>query len=66
MPLLGAVTVAGQAVLPGDLINIGPWLRLLVAAPTTSGTTNFIHNSGSGGTLRPSSAIKTLPGRIQL
>ena len=50
VPFLGAVTVAGQAVLPGDLINIGPWLRLVVGATTTSGNSNFIHIFGSGAT----------------
>jgi hypothetical protein len=37
-PFLDTVTVAGSAVVPVDLINIGHWLRLLLGAPTTTAT----------------------------
>jgi hypothetical protein len=57
-PLLDTVTVAGQAVVPVDLINIGHWLRLLLGAPTTTGTTNFIHTFGSGAASLPSNAME--------
>jgi len=57
-PFLDTVTVAGQAVVPVDLINIGHWLRLLLGAPTTTGTTNFIHTFASGAAALPSNAME--------
>ncbi|MCA3388333.1 MAG: hypothetical protein INF65_06850, partial [Roseomonas sp.] len=58
-PLLDTVTVAGQAVVPIDLINFGHWLRLLFGPPTTSGTSpNFIHSFGSGLAALPSNSIE--------
>jgi hypothetical protein len=57
-PFLDTVTVAGQAVVPVDLINIGHWLRLLLGAPTTTGTTNFIHTFASGAASLPSNAME--------
>ncbi|MBS7790316.1 hypothetical protein KTR66_09930 [Roseococcus sp. SDR] len=58
-PFQDTVTVQGQAVVPVDLINIGHWLRLLLGAPTTTGTNpNFIHTFGSGGSALPSNAIE--------
>ena len=57
-PFLDTVTVAGQAVVPVDLINIGHWLRLLLGAPTTTGATNFIHTFGSGAASLPSNAME--------
>ena len=57
-PFLDTVTVAGQAVVPVDLINIGHWLRLLLGAPITTGTTNFIHTFGSGAASLPSNAME--------
>jgi hypothetical protein len=51
--------VQGQAVVPVDQINIGHWLRLLLGAPTTTGTSpNFIHTFGSGAATLPSNAIE--------
>jgi len=47
-----------QAVVPVDLINIGHWLRLLLGAPTTTGTTNFIHTFASGAASLPSNAME--------
>ena len=57
-PFLDTVTVAGQAVVPVDLINIGHWLRLLLGAPVTTGSTNFIHTFGSGAASLPSNAME--------
>ena len=57
-PFLDTVTVAGQAVVPVDLINIGHWLRLLLGAPATTGSTNFIHTFGSGAASLPSNAME--------
>jgi hypothetical protein len=57
-PFLDTVTVAGTAVVPVDLINIGHWLRLMLGAPTTTGTTNFTHTFKSGATSLPSNAIE--------
>ena len=57
-PFLDTVTVSGSAVVPVDLTNIGHWLRLLLGAPVTTGTTNFIHSFGSGAPALPSNAIE--------
>jgi hypothetical protein len=58
-PFLDTVTVAGQAVVPVDLINIGHWLRLLLGPPTSTGTSpNFIHSFGSGAAALPSNSIE--------
>jgi hypothetical protein len=44
---------------PVDVINIGHWLRLLLGAPTTTGTTpNYTHSFGSGAATLPSQAIE--------
>ena len=58
-PFLDTVTVEGEVVVPVDLINIGHWLRLLLGAPTTTGTNpNFTHTFGSGAATLPSQAIE--------
>jgi hypothetical protein len=58
-PFLDTVTVQGQAVVPVDLVNIGHWLRLLLGAPTTTGTDpNFIHTFGSGAAALPSNSVE--------
>jgi hypothetical protein len=58
-PFLDTVTVQGQAVVPVDLVNIGHWLRLLLGAPTTTGTSpNFIHTFGSGAATLPSQTVE--------
>ncbi len=58
-PFQDGVTVAGQAVVPVDLINLGHWLRLLLGAPVTTGSTpNFVHTFGSGGATLPSNSIE--------
>jgi hypothetical protein len=59
-PFLDTVTVAGDVVVPIDLVNTGHWLRLLLGAPTTTGTSpNFIHSFASGAAALPSQAIET-------
>ena len=58
-PFFDTVTVEGDVVVPVDLINIGHWLRLLLGAPTTTGTNpNFTHTFGSGAATLPSQAIE--------
>jgi hypothetical protein len=58
-PFQDTVTVAGQAVVPIDLIHIGHWLRLLLGPPTTTGTSpNFVHTFGSGAATLPSNSIE--------
>jgi hypothetical protein len=58
-PFLDIVTVQGQAVVPVDLVNSGHWLRLLLGAPTTTGTSpNFIHTYGSGAASLPSNSVE--------
>jgi hypothetical protein len=57
-PFLDTVTVAGSALVPVDLINIGHWLRLLLGAPTTTGTTNYTHTFKSGGASLPSNSVE--------
>jgi hypothetical protein len=58
-PFLDTVTVQGQAVVPIDLVNIGHWLRLLLGAPTTTGSNpNFIHTFGSGAAALPSNSVE--------
>jgi hypothetical protein len=58
-PFQDSVTVQGNAVVPVDLINFGHWLRLLLGAPTTSGSSpNFVHTFGSGASSLPSAAME--------
>jgi len=58
-PFLDTVTVAGSAVVPVDLINIGHWLRLLLGPPTTTGTSpNYTHRFGSGAAALPSNSVE--------
>jgi hypothetical protein len=52
-------TVAGDVVVPVDLVNIGHWLRLLLGPPITTGTDpNLIHTFGSGAAALPSQAVE--------
>lgn len=58
-PFQDTVTVQGNAVVPIDLINIGHWLRLLMGAPTTTGSSpNFIHTFASGAATLPSNSFE--------
>ncbi len=58
-PYYGLVRIAGQAVVPVDTIHIGRWLRLLLGAPTTTGTNpNFIHTFQSGSATLPFNSVE--------
>ena len=58
-PFFDTVTVEGDVVVPVDLINISHWLRLLLGAPTTTGTSpDFTHTFGSGASALPSNSIE--------
>ncbi len=58
-PFFDTVTVEGDVVVPVDLTNTGHWLRLLLGAPTTTGTNpNYTHTFGSGAATLPSQAIE--------
>jgi hypothetical protein len=58
VPFLDSLSVSGSVVVPIDLVNIGHWLRLMLGAPTTTGTTNFTHSFGSGAATLPSNSLE--------
>tara|TARA_R110000751_G_scaffold307640_1_gene430343 strand:- start:31563 stop:32513 length:951 start_codon:yes stop_codon:yes gene_type:complete len=67
-PFYGKVTVEGAARVPLDTTHFGRWLRMLLGAPVTSGTTNYTHVWKSGSTALPSQAFeKSFPdiGRVE-
>lgn len=39
-PFLGNINVAGDVVIPVDLVNMGWWLKMFFGAPTTTGATS--------------------------
>jgi hypothetical protein len=47
-PFYDAVTVDGSFGIPIDLVDIGFWLKMLMGAPTSAGSTNFTHTFKSG------------------
>lgn len=58
-PFRDIVTVQGQAVVPVDLEFFGDWLRLLLGAPTTTGTSpDYQHVFVSGASPLPSNSIE--------
>lgn len=63
-PYRDFVDLMGDAVVPIDLTNIGHWLRMLLGAPTTTGTTNFTHVFRSGSNALPSAAFEKVYGDI--
>lgn len=61
-PYRDFIDLAGDAVVPLDLTNIGHWLRMLLGAPVTTGTTNFTHVFQSGSNALPSAAFEKVYG----
>lgn len=57
-PTKDVVDVGGSAIVPIDLINSGHWLKMLLGAPTTTGTTDFTHTYKSGGATLPSYSLE--------
>lgn len=57
-PAKDVVTVDGNVVIPIDVEGIGHWLKLLLGAPTTTGTSPKIHTFISGATTLPSASIE--------
>lgn len=57
-PIKDAIAVDGNAVVPIDVDGIGYWLKLLLGAPTTTGTTPKTHTFVSGGLTLPSASIE--------
>lgn len=57
-PYLDALTVEGNATVPLDTVHIGRWLQLLLGAPTTTGTTDYVHLFKSGLTALPAMSIE--------
>lgn len=59
--ILGAINVAGDVNVPVDVRNFGFWLQGLCGAPTTTGTSPYVHtfNSGADDADLPSFTIET-------
>lgn len=58
-PSRDVLTADGDLVVPVDLRNFGHWLKLLLGAPATTGTTgNYSHTFGSGNWTLPSMAVE--------
>lgn len=63
-PFRDFVELAGDAVVPLDLTNLGHWLRMLLGSPTTTGATDFTHVFKSGSNALPSAAFEKVYGDI--
>lgn len=57
-PMRDVINVNGNVVVPVDVANFGHWLKALLGAPATSGTTNYTHTFTSGGTSIPDLALE--------
>ena len=63
-PTYDVVTNNGDVVVPVDTLAIGHWLKLLLGAPTTSGSGTLTHTFNSGSIALPSASIEiALPDR---
>lgn len=58
-PFRDVITVDGNVVVPADVRSIGLWLKGLLGAPTTTGTTPKVHTFNSGAAALPSLALET-------
>jgi len=63
-PYYNLVRVTGEARVPVDSVHIGRWLKMLMGAPVTTGTTNFTHVFKSGSMAIPSNAFEKAFGDI--
>jgi len=57
-PIRDVIKVEGDVVVPLDLRNFGYWLKALLGAPTTTGTTNYTHTFISGASALPSLSVE--------
>jgi hypothetical protein len=57
-PFYNLIRVAGDAMVPVDSVHFPAWLKKLLGAPTTTGTTNFTHVFKSGSAALPSTAFE--------
>lgn len=60
-PIKDVISVAGQCVVPVDLVNIGHWLKLVMGVPVTTGAADFVHTFKSGGVTPSYSIENSLP-----
>jgi hypothetical protein len=63
-PFRDFLELSGDAVVPLDVTNIGHWLRMLLGAPTSSGTTNYTHVFKSGSNALPSASFEKVYGDV--
>lgn len=63
-PFRDFLELSGDAVVPLDLTNIGHWLRMILGAPASSGTTNYTHVFKSGSNAIPSASFEKVYGDI--
>lgn len=57
-PSRDAITADGDVVIAVDVVGIGYWLKGLLGAPTTTGTTPKTHTFASGGATLPSLSLE--------
>jgi hypothetical protein len=58
-PTRGVIRVEGDVTVPVDLRRFGQWLRMVLGAPVTTGTTpNFTHTFKTGAASLPSASVE--------
>jgi hypothetical protein len=57
-PSYNLVRVAGDAMIPVDSVHFPAWLKMLLGAPVTSGTTDYTHVFKSGSSALPSNSFE--------